>query len=660
MASSDKSTQQASTEQLEEQSSPRSLEAKEGLAFVLDLNERRRAEEALRESEERFRTVVHFSFDVYWETDAQHRFIRQEFSDSLADAPEPGSEIGKTRWEVPYLEPDAEAWRKHRETLDAHLPFRDFELARPTPDGGKRYVSVSGLPVFDKMGRFVGYRGVGRHITDRRRTEQALRDSEEQWKAVFENNPTMYFMVDAAGTIVSVNPIGAEQLGYTVGELIGRPVLNVFYEPDREAVQRSTAACLEQPGRALTWELRKIRKNGSMLWVRETGSAMLIKGRLVVLIACEDITQRKRAEYLTGQVFDTYPDAICVIGRDYRYQRVNPVYERDLGMPADLLVGTHVADLLGITFFDQTLKPNYERCFAGEEVRYTEWVTYPRSRRRYLSVSYSPLRPASDRVEAILVITRDLTDHVLASEALRSAQAELAHANRVAAMGQLTASIAHEVNQPIAATVINAQAGLRFLGAQAMDLNKIREILSEIVKDGNRAGEVISRIRDLIKKAPPRRDRWEINGAIREVIELTRGEAVKNGISVQMELADGLPLIRGDRVQLQQVLLNLIINAIEAMSDLGDGARELLISTGKIDSDGVLVTVRDSGPGLAPATLERVFESFYTTKPSGLGMGLSICRSIVEAHGGRLWASADIPRGATFQFTVPEEGMQPL
>jgi C4-dicarboxylate-specific signal transduction histidine kinase len=235
----------------------------------------------------------------------------------------------------------------------------------------------------------------------------------------------------------------------------------------------------------------------------------------------------------------------------------------------------------------------------------------------------------------------------------REMQMEVAHANRVATMGQLTASIAHEVNQPIAGAAINAQAALRWLGARPPDLEEVRQALSRIVKDANRAGDVIGRIRELIKKAPPRKDRVDMNEAIREVIELTRGEAVKNGASVRTALGEGLPLIEGDRVQLQQVVLNLIVNAVQAMSAVAEGPRELFITAAQAEPNGVLVAVKDSGPGLDPASFERLFTPFYTTKPGGLGMGLSICRSIIEAHGGRLWVTANLPRGAIFHFTVP-------
>jgi signal transduction histidine kinase len=242
---------------------------------------------------------------------------------------------------------------------------------------------------------------------------------------------------------------------------------------------------------------------------------------------------------------------------------------------------------------------------------------------------------------------------MLASEALREAQTQLAHVNRVATMGELSASIAHEVIQPITASVTNARAALRFLNAQPPNLEETRQALGATIEQGNRATDVIERIRALIKKAPPRKDALEINGAILEVIALTRDEILKNGVSVQTQLAEGLPLIQGDRVQLQQVILNLIVNAVEAMSAVSEGARELLISTGKDASGGVLVAVRDSGPGLNPESFDRLFDAFYTTKPSGMGMGLSICRSIVEAHGGRIWASLTAAPGTTLQCILP-------
>jgi signal transduction histidine kinase len=206
------------------------------------------------------------------------------------------------------------------------------------------------------------------------------------------------------------------------------------------------------------------------------------------------------------------------------------------------------------------------------------------------------------------------------------------------------------------AIVTNAGAGLLWLAAQPPDLDEVREAFDRIIKAGNQAGEVISRIRALIKKAPPRKEDLEINEAILEVIALTHGEVVKNGVSLQTQLAAGLPLVQGDRVQLQQVILNLIINAVEAMSGVCEGTRELLIGTREDALSGLLVAVQDSGPGLNPENFDHLFDPFYTTKSGGMGMGLSICRSIVEAHWGRIWASSTVRPGVTFQFTLPACG----
>jgi PAS domain S-box-containing protein len=364
-----------------------------------------------------------------------------------------------------------------------------------------------------------------------------------------------------------------------------------------------------------------------------------------------EIADRKRAEYLTGQVFETSPDAMALVGRGYRYQRVNPVFARNWGRPAENIVGRHMTDIVGVEAFEQTIKPHLDRCYAGEEVSYGEWFNNSLGV-RYMTVTYSPLRLVSDQVEAALLIAHDLTDHMLASEALRHAQTELAHVNRVTTMGQLTASIAHEVNQPIAAVITNASAARRWAAAQPPDLEEVRQALDRIIENGERAGEVIDRIRALIKKTPARRESLDINETIREVITLTRGELLKTGVSLQTHFAKDLPLIQGDRIQLQQVMLNLIMNAVEAMSGVSDGERRLRIGTERDAPNDVLVEVRDSGPGLRPESLDHVFDAFYTTKASGMGMGLSICRSIIEAHEGRMWASANTPRGAIFRFTL--------
>ncbi len=251
----------------------------------------------------------------------------------------------------------------------------------------------------------------------------------------------------------------------------------------------------------------------------------------------------------------------------------------------------------------------------------------------------------------------DITERKRAEEALHNAQAELAHMARLTTMGELTASIAHEINQPLGAVVNNASACVRWLAAQ--NLEEARQSALRVIADGHRAGEIIGRIRALAKKAPPHKDWLDLNATIREVLALARSAVHRHGVVLETHLAAEVPRMLGDRIQVQQVLLNLLMNAIEAMSGVSAGLRTLWVSAEPVAATEVLVTVRDAGPGIDPQSLDRLFDAFYTTKPHGLGLGLAISRRIIEAHGGRLWATANVPHGAVFQFTVPrgsEEG----
>jgi PAS domain S-box-containing protein len=271
---------------------------------------------------------------------------------------------------------------------------------------------------------------------------------------------------------------------------------------------------------------------------------------------------------------------------------------------------------------------------------------------RWFDTRGVPVRDDSGRIVRWYVLLTDIEDRTRALARLDQMQSDFVHMNRVSVMGELVASLSHEITQPVASARIYARAAQNFLDMQPPDLGEVREALARIVGNLRRAGDIIDRIRDQIRKAPPRKERFDLNAAINEVIVLGRSAIIKNRVWVQTRLSEGLFPVHGDRVQLQQVVLNLLLNAVEAMGSVEAAPRELLIST-KQDHTGVLVAVHDSGPGILPEHLERAFNSFYTTRPSGTGMGLSICRSIIDAHGGRLWAEANEPRGTIFQFTLP-------
>jgi NO-binding membrane sensor protein with MHYT domain/nitrogen-specific signal transduction histidine kinase len=246
----------------------------------------------------------------------------------------------------------------------------------------------------------------------------------------------------------------------------------------------------------------------------------------------------------------------------------------------------------------------------------------------------------------------DVTERRRAEEALRQTQADLEHVNRVNTLGELTASLAHEVNQPITAAVTNARTCLRWLTRDQPDLEEARDAAMRIVNDGTRAAEIVTRVRQIFRKGPPELQLVDVNDVIRDMIVLLRNEATRYAISVRTELEGDLPLVMGDRVQLQQVLMNLMINSIDAMKAV-DGARELAIRSQRADHEQLLASISDTGVGLPPQQADQIFNAFFTTKPHGTGMGLRICRSIVESHGGRLWATANPGRGATFNLTLP-------
>jgi PAS domain S-box-containing protein len=422
-------------------------------------------------------------------------------------------------------------------------------------------------------------------------------------------------------------------------------------------------------------EYRVLLLDGTVRHINASGHPVLDEdGELIEFVGTAvDVTERKRTELarrrlasLVEQAADLMAIADLTGG--------TPIYLNKAGMKmvgfdsweeARTRRGIHYIFPEDRQFVNEVLWPTVlEKGSWSGEMRFRHFKTGDP-----IPVLYSAFRiddPDTGQPVNVGNVCRDITERKRAeAEArendrrYRETQIELAHANRVATMGQLTASIAHEVNQPITAMVTSAEAALRWLRAGSSHLDEVQQVLPSIIGDGKRAGEVIHRIRALMKKAPPKKDRLEINGVILEIINLTRGEAMKYRISVLTELAGHLPVVEADRVQLQQVLLNLIVNALEAMGAANGGPRELLISTGTIESSGVLVAVQDSGPGLEAAMLERVFESFYTTKPTGLGMGLSICRTIIEAHGGRLWASTNQGRGATFQFNLPGDANIP-
>jgi PAS domain S-box-containing protein len=499
-------------------------------------------------------------------------------------------------------------------------------------------------------------------IEDHGHAAEVVRGGEPQWRHVFEHNPAMYFMVDAAGSVVLVNTFGAAQLGYAVSELVGQPILNLVFEEDREFVQENIAVCLAAPGQSNTWEARKVRKDGAVRWTRENARAMPWSGnQLTVLMACEDITERYAAEPESSRlaaIVASSDDAIVSKTLEGIVTSWNAGATNIFGYEAEEMIGQPIIRIVPPELHEEEAQI-LMRLQRGERLQHYETTRIAKDGHRVdISLTVSPLFNKSGKVVGASKVARDITAARQAEAELQQARAELVRVARVTTLGELTAAIAHEVNQPLTGLVNSGNACLRWLASEPPNLDAARQSVERMISAGTRAAEVISRIRALAGKSPPRRDRLNISDMIKEVIALIGGEVQRNHISLQTDLSNDVPPVLGDRIQLQQVILNLILNAIEAMSGVSQLRRELSIASVKDGPNGVLVIVRDSGTGVDETALHRLFEAFYTTKADGMGIGLAVSRTIIQDHGGRLWATPNTPQGAIFQFALPAHGAE--
>ena len=505
-------------------------------------------------------------------------------------------------------------------------------------------------------------------ITERKAAELALRQSERRYSLLVDGvTDYAIFMLDPTGIVTNWNT-GAERIkGYRAEEIIGRHFSCFYTEEDRAAGMPQRALEIAARDGRFEAESLRVRQDGRPFWANVVIDAINDDNGQLIGFAkiTRDITERIEAELAREEarvalsrsqqleairlVIDTIPALVWSALPDGSVDFVSRRWVEFTGFSAEQSLRWGYTAAIHPEDSERLLTQRPALGAAGLAFEHEVRIRRADGEYRQFLICLAPLRDQAGNIVKWYGAAAEIEDR----KRLEALQADLARTNRIMLMGELTASIAHEVNQPISAVVANANAGLRWLAAQPPDLEEARQALKRIIRDSNRAGEVISRIRTLVRKAPLRRDRLDINDAVLEVIAMTQSELQKSRVKLQTHLASALPLIRANRVQLQQVILNLMVNAIEAMSEADDGRRELTISSGGNSSNEVVIEVRDTGPWLAPGAHDLLFRSFYTTKPDGMGMGLAISRSIIEAHGGRLWASPNEPHGAVFSLTLP-------
>ena len=629
----------------------------------------RRAEEALRESEYKLRQIIESAVPgMLWVTgpDGEVTRVNQRTLDFTgARSVEDLLNLG---WKE-FLHPEdfpktADAFFHAIQTGES---YENLQRVRRV-DGEYRWHHVRAEPLRDREGRIIEWYGLSVDIDEGKKIEERLRRSEAylaeaqrltHTATVAYNATEILYFSDEAFRLFGFDPLQ----GLPSREAVWRRI----HPDDVNTVNEKIEYALREKRRFQN-EFRLKLPDGIVKHVdADILPVFSATGELVEIIATAvDVTERKRAEdtLRRGEAWLSQAQRLSHTGtwvldgttrrflywsdESYRIWGFDPLQ----GVPSrdDMWGRIHPKDRERVWGEVQEALGE-KRDFLAEFK-----ILLPDGTVKYLEANthheFSPLGVLLEVVCTNVDVTERKRAHD-ERERLRQLEADLAHINRVSTMGELAASLSHEILHPIATARNNARAGMRFLELNPPNLNEVREALGCVVRDADRAKDIVGRIRNQIKRAPPRKMRFGLNEAVNEVIVMVQSAIAKNGISFSTRLMDGLVPVQGDRVQLQQVLVNLILNAVEAMSSIEDGTRELSIRTEQSQTGGILVAVHDSGPGVDPVNLERVFEPFYTTKTSGIGMGLSICQTIINGHGGRLWMSANEPRGAVFQFTLP-------
>ena len=627
--------------------------------LLTDIDERKHAEDALRASERSLKLIIDTIPALAWSAraDGSAEFLSQHYLDFVGLSAEQASDWG---WTVAVHPDDLNALATTWRQVLASEQRGEAEARLRRHDGEYRWFLFRVEPLRDETGAIVKWYGVNTDIEDRKRAEEALAASERQFRLLVETIPALVWRGTPEGELDYLNQRAVEYLGHTAQSLAGGRWLELVHPDHRDATVRrwlqsvATGSPYED-----VYQLR--RADDEYRWIQSVGEPLHdTEGRIAhwygVVI---DIEDRKRAEVELRQAYNSFADAqrlsktgsfiTDLVGDDHNWsEEAFRIFQFE---PATKVTVQRVRD----TIHPEDL-PSFEaviaRAMSGVDVTFAFRIVTTTGVVKHVRGIAHVIEKVKGRPMFVGAL-QDVTESKVAEEALDRARFQLAQVARLNTVSALTASIAHEVNQPLSGIITNAGTCLRMLAANPPDVDGARETARRTLRDGNRASDVITRLRALFTKKEFSLEPLDMNDVTREVIALSLGDLQRNRIVLQSEFADDLPMITGDRIQLQQVILNLLRNASDAMATVHDRPRHLLIRTVRDAENRARVTVRDAGIGLDVQSMNKLFDAFYTTKTDGMGIGLSISRSIVEKHRGRLWAEPNDGPGATFLLSIP-------